>query len=371
MSWWKYRPQTAAILRIIFIVSGLLFPALPSQAADLDPTYVNMVASPQALHSGELITLSWTTANATYCYAYEGWQGSRPPVGKETFVFTGNNYFTLRCGNQNSYGTGTGSVAVTVLPPGAPSTGIPARFTASCSAYPPTGGTNTTYSFAAGSFGGQAPLYYSWSGDVWGGQQTMQWTFTTDGLKTARVRITDGRNLTAEATCAVQVGNVAASPPSQNQFGFGTPLFNQSVNMPIVIKGTGIVLPSRDLRYALGIGPTRQVSDMLVRPAKEPAAIIASGAVTSLSAATFDTQRTATVSNNVAAVSKTEAAVKAGSFNLLTNFLTFLTWYMILLVVFGIIFFLVAAALKRRKKTDYVVSKPFEPVFPTSSRTLD
>ncbi|HEY0908158.1 MAG TPA: PKD domain-containing protein [Candidatus Paceibacterota bacterium] len=83
--------------------------------ANITSFYVN----PTAITSGEMATLHWTSANATYCEASGDWSGAQATAGSfalgaQTASVTTNKFFTLSCGNAN--GTSTLSATLTINP---------------------------------------------------------------------------------------------------------------------------------------------------------------------------------------------------------------------------------------------------------------
>ena len=60
---------------------------------------INFNASPTSVITGETLTLSWSTSNATSCSASGSWSGDKAVSGNETFVATksGSLSFVLTC----------------------------------------------------------------------------------------------------------------------------------------------------------------------------------------------------------------------------------------------------------------------------------
>ena len=54
-------------------------------------------ASPQAVTGGRSATLTWSAENAVNCLASGGWQGLKPPKGRELVTPTQTTTYTLNC----------------------------------------------------------------------------------------------------------------------------------------------------------------------------------------------------------------------------------------------------------------------------------
>lgn len=83
---------------------------------------ISLSANQSSVANGQPITLTWSSSNATYCYASGDWGGTLALSGTFTtagLTKTGINTFTLRCTN-SSWQTSTGvqvSVSAPVIPP--------------------------------------------------------------------------------------------------------------------------------------------------------------------------------------------------------------------------------------------------------------
>lgn len=76
---------------------------------------VTLAASAAEVLSGESVTLTWSTKFADDCVASDGWAGTRPSSGTETFAaLTSRKMFTLTC--TNSSGSTRAQTLVTVAP---------------------------------------------------------------------------------------------------------------------------------------------------------------------------------------------------------------------------------------------------------------
>jgi len=88
-----------------------------SSAADCVPPAptVTLAASAAELLSGEDVTVTWSTKFADSCTASDGWAGTRPSSGTETFAaLTSRKMFTLTCTNRS--GSTRAQTLVTVAP---------------------------------------------------------------------------------------------------------------------------------------------------------------------------------------------------------------------------------------------------------------
>lgn len=81
-----------------------------------DAPTVNLTASPISINTGQSSTLSWTTSNASSCYASGDWSGSRGYSGGSQSTGTLNTVktysYTLTCSNSGGSTSATTSVAV-------------------------------------------------------------------------------------------------------------------------------------------------------------------------------------------------------------------------------------------------------------------
>ena len=75
---------------------------------------INFNASPTSVITGETLTLTWSTSNATSCSASGSWSGDKAVSGNETFVATksGSLSFVLTCSSSSSSSSKTVSVSV-------------------------------------------------------------------------------------------------------------------------------------------------------------------------------------------------------------------------------------------------------------------
>ncbi|TSC69223.1 MAG: Uncharacterized protein G01um101456_290 [Parcubacteria group bacterium Gr01-1014_56] len=92
-------------------------PAPPPPAPASVPS-VTLSASPASITSGQLSTLSWSSANATSCAASGGWSGALGTSGSQSVSPTANTTYTLTC--TGAEGSANQSTAITVTSGGTP-----------------------------------------------------------------------------------------------------------------------------------------------------------------------------------------------------------------------------------------------------------
>src|SRR3989344_4041844 len=165
---------------------------------------VNVTVTPSSIVRGQAITVSWTSANATNCYASNAWSGNKNLSGSEIYYPQQTSAYTLTCSNSYASNSDTKTVVVNIP--------TPSGFGAACS---PSTGTSAvlgrSVTFNATSVGGTAPVTYRWSGDVSGVGGSVSTAYSTLGRKTAVLTATDGLNRTVQASCYVDVGAVQAA----------------------------------------------------------------------------------------------------------------------------------------------------------------
>ena len=61
-----------------------------------EPT-VNLTASPSSVSRGSTITLSWSSTDASSCFASGDWSGAKPTAGSQSIVISSSVTFTLTC----------------------------------------------------------------------------------------------------------------------------------------------------------------------------------------------------------------------------------------------------------------------------------
>ncbi len=83
-----------------------------NNACALKTVTVDLNVSPSIIDRGQTAVLSWTSQNATYCVALNGWSGSKPINGSETVNPYNTTTYTITCYNENNSATDT--VVVTV-----------------------------------------------------------------------------------------------------------------------------------------------------------------------------------------------------------------------------------------------------------------
>jgi hypothetical protein len=104
---------------IISASDGVNSTALPAFSINVINTApaptVTLGATPTSVASGQPVTLSWSSTEATSCSASGGWTGSRALSGSETVNPTATSTYTLTCSGLG--GSANQSVTVTVVPP--------------------------------------------------------------------------------------------------------------------------------------------------------------------------------------------------------------------------------------------------------------
>ncbi len=75
---------------------------------------INFNSSPTSVITGETLTLTWSTSNATSCSASGSWSGDKATSGNETIIVTksGSLNFVLTCSSSSSSSSKTVSVSV-------------------------------------------------------------------------------------------------------------------------------------------------------------------------------------------------------------------------------------------------------------------
>ncbi len=190
---------------------------------------VSIMAVPQYILAGEMTTIHWSTTNAWFCTASDGWGGSKNLVGNHAFQLFKTTRFEIMCGNPSANISQEVTVVVinataqpnsifSVFSPNANAL-LTQGFVASCIANPGKVATGQSAVFAGGQSGGTGTVTYRWNGDVYGNGQMQNVAFGSVGTKTARLTATDALGKTAVATCSLEVvlgatGASAASKPS-------------------------------------------------------------------------------------------------------------------------------------------------------------
>jgi len=134
--------NTSQSVTVNLLVIDPQFPPVP-----LAPTINNFSAIPSIITSGQSVSLSWSTSNATSCSASNGWSGKRSTSGSQTFFPVNSpTTYTLTC--SSSAGSTSQSVTVAVAPVLPPVTPPP---TLSLSASPTsiTQGNSSTISWTS------------------------------------------------------------------------------------------------------------------------------------------------------------------------------------------------------------------------------
>ena len=112
----------------------------------------------------------------------------------------------MRC--NNNLGQSASDTQVIFVNPNAGTPVIPTVsgiFNIACAVSQSTVSIGQRISFGAAKSYGTEPVKYSWSGDVSGNTQTLNASFPSDGIKTARITATDSNGRTASNICSVQV----------------------------------------------------------------------------------------------------------------------------------------------------------------------
>ena len=91
-----------------------IYPDLAScnNACAIKTVTVDLNVSPSIIDRGQTAVLSWTSQNATYCTASNGWSGSKAINGSETVNPYNTTTYTITC--YNEYNSATDTVTVTV-----------------------------------------------------------------------------------------------------------------------------------------------------------------------------------------------------------------------------------------------------------------
>ena len=167
---------------------------------------VNITVTPSSIVRGQAVTVSWTSTNASSCYASNAWSGNKNLSGSEVYYPQQTSVYTITC--SNSYGSNTDTKTAVVNIPVI----TPSGLGVACS---PSTGTSAivgrSVTFNATSVGGATPITYRWSGDASGIGTTVSASYSTLGRKTAVVTATDGLNRSASASCYVDIGAVQAA----------------------------------------------------------------------------------------------------------------------------------------------------------------
>ena len=177
------------------------------------PSYapaVNITATPNVINNGATALLVWSSSNTSNCYASGAWLGTKSLSGSETVSPSVNSVYSITCSNNVGSASDSDTVIVNSV------LGQPpiAKFTAACVASPSVATVNSNVTFVAGKYGGTAPYYYSWSGDIAGSGDVKNFIFDSTGFKSVTLRVTDAYNRVATANCSVQVNpvRVTAAP---------------------------------------------------------------------------------------------------------------------------------------------------------------
>lgn len=87
----------------------------------------------------------------------------------------------------------------------------PSPLSVSCSVSPSPALINQSITWTALPSGGTPPyISYLWSGDILGNAQYISTTYSTIGIKTAKVTVADSAGVTADATCSVDIKDAPA-----------------------------------------------------------------------------------------------------------------------------------------------------------------
>ena len=107
------------ILSSLFIVSSCGGGGGGGGGGDSSPAtppgpIINFNSSPTSVITGETLTLTWSTSNATSCSASGSWSGDKATSGNETIIVTksGSLNFVLTCSSSSSSSSKTVSVSV-------------------------------------------------------------------------------------------------------------------------------------------------------------------------------------------------------------------------------------------------------------------
>ncbi|TSC61244.1 MAG: hypothetical protein G01um101448_1167 [Parcubacteria group bacterium Gr01-1014_48] len=204
------------------IIGVCLFVVYFSSAlAAVAPT-LTFSAVPANIVHGETISLTWHGSDVVYCMGSGNWNGLKSPYGTENQRPTESSVYAITCvgpagtvAREIKVGVDEVRVVSPVLPPPAP---VPApvspvhtqrSLSVSCVVDPTRVRVGEKVIFASGVAGGVAPLRYDWSGSVTGSGQVQKVSFTTSGVKEARITVADASGASASAACVVTVQQLA------------------------------------------------------------------------------------------------------------------------------------------------------------------
>jgi len=135
--------NTSQSVTVNLLVIDPQFPPVP-----LAPTINNFSAIPSIITSGQSVSLSWSTSNATSCSASNGWSGKRSTSGSQTFFPVNSpTTYTLTC--SSSAGSTSQSVTVAVAPVLPPAPPPPLTLSLSASPASITQGNSSTISWTS------------------------------------------------------------------------------------------------------------------------------------------------------------------------------------------------------------------------------
>ncbi len=163
---------------------------------------VQLVANPTVIGQGEPVVLVWSSSNANYCYASNGWSGTYNPSGSVVVRPTVDTTYTITCTNNGN----STSDFKTVLVRNVTNT-VNSPLSVACVTSPSTAGINERVTFAAGSSGGTGTVTYQWGGEVTGSGISQATSFSTLGTKSAVLTGTDTTGRQAQSTCNVRITN--------------------------------------------------------------------------------------------------------------------------------------------------------------------
>lgn len=138
-------------------------------------------------------TIGWTTSSTSLSWSIPSWVANYKyckvwVYAEEKYNNTTNNP-TLGVSNTRAFTVEEEADPISVA----------------CYTTPTSGKTDQEIKIYAEVTGGTSPYSYSWSGDVSGSSRIIYKTFTTQGLKSFKVTVTDEKNQTKSATCSISI----------------------------------------------------------------------------------------------------------------------------------------------------------------------
>ena len=172
------------------------------------PVSVSISANPSTINQGSSATLSWSSSNASSCFASGGWSGSKSTSGSETVFPSFTTAYTMTC-NSSTGEQRSNSVTVFVnqeqIRPSVSISANPSVINRGNSALLSWSSLNANSCFA----------YGGWSGT----QNTAGFfTVTPQNTETYTIVCTGSNGQTATASTVVTVNNIVVTPPPSQMF---------------------------------------------------------------------------------------------------------------------------------------------------------